>query len=242
VRVRLLAGAAALIVSAASCGLAVEEEVNVLLPAPPVPWQIAFPGMSFSVVTRTAHSIEQTAATDWRALVAVRCVRSVNVPVLAWPSQEHLRPAGGFYPLSLRDFQGQEVLELTWRDGAAALVMERLARQGRDLSLFNLPRLRLFLGESEDPWDIDLDTVAQEISRGDFSAWEIDRLPCRSVDLRPGDGTWFLESPFSGSYRADEGRIRLASVSLGAHHLFALDGSRWRLEVGPRETLLTAAR
>ena len=133
------------------------------------------------------------------------------------------------------------MLELTWRDGAAALVVDRLARQGRDVSLFNVPRLRRFLGELADPWDVDLDAVAEKISRGDFTAWDIDRLPTRSLDVSPS-GTWFLESPFSPSYSAEDGRISAATMSLGGHHLFSLYGTCWRLDVGPRESLLTAAR
>jgi hypothetical protein len=229
------------IVSAASCELVVEEEVRVLLPAPPVPWQIAFPRMSFSIVTRTAQGTEQKGAQDWHAPVAVTCARGVNIPVLAYPSREHLRPAGGFYPFSLRDFQGQQVLELTWQDGAAALVVERLVREGLDVSLFNVPRLRKFLEKSGDPWDVDLDTVAEKIARGEFNAWDINRLPTRDVDVFPGSGTWFLESPFSGSWNVESGRIRLATVSLGGHYLFSLEGACWRLEVGPREVLLAPA-
>jgi hypothetical protein len=160
------------------------------------------------------------------------------MPVLAWPSREHLRPAGGFYPLSLRDFQGQQVLEVTWQDGAAAMVVERLVREGRDVSVFNVPRLRRFLEESGDPWDVDLDAVAEKIARGEFSAWDIDRLPTREVEVFPGSGTWFLESPFSPSCTAENRRIRLPTVSLGGHHLLSLDGACWRLEVGPREVLL----
>ena len=241
-RLPRLALVAAVMGLAAACDLAIEEEVAVLLPAPPVRWQIAFPGMGFSIVTPSAHDWALKDVLDWRTPVAVTCIRGVNIPVLAYASREHLRPAGGFYPLSLKDYQGQQVLELTWQDGAAALVMERLARQGRDVSLFNVPRLRHFLEESGDPWDVDLDTVAEKISRGEFNAWDIDRLPSRNADIDPGSGTWFLESPFSASFVAENGRIRLAGVSLGSHHLFSLDGRCWRLEVGPRETFLTAAR
>jgi hypothetical protein len=198
--------------------------------------------MGFRIVTRAARNTAQEDVDDWRTPVAVTCVRSVNAPVLAYPLQGYLRPAGGFYPLSLRDFQGQEVLELTWEDGAAALVMERLVGQGRDASLFNVSRLKRFLAESGDPWDVDLDAVAQKISRGEFTAWDIDKLPSRDADLDPGPGTWFLESPFSASFEAEKGRIRLTGVSLGCHHLFSLDGQCWRLEVGRQETLLTPAQ
>jgi hypothetical protein len=241
-RVSRLALVSAVICSAACCELATEEEVNVLIPAPPVAWQVSFPGMAFRIVTRDARNVvQEKVVDDWRTPAAVTCVRSVNAPVLAYPREGHLRPAGGFYPLSLRELHGREVLELTWMDGAAALVTARLVEQGRDVSLFNVERLRRFLEDTGDPWEVDLDVVTQKVSLGDFTARDIDKLPSRDADIDTGPGTWFLESPFSASFDATNGRIRLTGVCLGFHHLFSLDGGRWSLEVGRQETILTDA-
>ncbi|MGA2640164.1 MAG: hypothetical protein ABSG21_04550 [Spirochaetia bacterium] len=231
------------ICQAAGCDLTTEEEVKVLLPAPPASWQIAFPELRFRVVTRDARNrVQEKDVGDWRRTAAVTCARSVNSPILAyaWESglDADLRPAGGFYPLSLRAFQGSEVLELTWEDGAAAYVMSRVAAQGRDVSRFNVARLRRFLQEHTDPWALDLDAVAQKVSRGELTAWDIDELPCRDAEVEPGPGTWFLESPFSSSFESVNGRCLLTGVSLGCHHLFALDGKSWRMEIGKQETVL----
>jgi hypothetical protein len=127
-------------------------------------------------------------------------------------------------------------------DGAAALVTARLAEQGRDVSLFNVQRLRRFLEDTGDPWNVDLDVVSQKAALGEFTARDIDRLPSRDVDVDTGPGTWFLESPFSASFDAADGRTRLTGVSLGFHHLFSLGGRRWSLEVGRQETILTDAQ
>jgi hypothetical protein len=225
--------------SIAGCDLAPDEEVDVLLPAPPAAWQIAFPRMGYRIVTRDGHNrLQEATAADWRTPVTARCAREVSSPVLAYPLEGSLRPAGGFSTLSLREYRGREALELTWRDGAAALVVARLADLGRNVSLFNVPRLRQFLAEADDPWDVDLDAVAQKIAQGGFTAWDIDRLPSRDAEVGPGAGTWFLESPFSALQEAENGRIRLSGISLGCHMLFSLDGRRWRLEVGNQETFL----
>jgi len=234
-----LALAAAAALSTACCNLVPDEEVDILLPAPPAAWQITFPRMGFRIVTRDGHNCPvETTAADWHSPVAARCARGVSSPVLAYPLDGRLRPAGGFSALSLRSYQGREVLELTWMDGAAALVIARLADMGRNVSLFNVPRLRRFLAEAEDPWDVDLDAAAQKIAMGEFTAWDIDRLPSRDAEVGPGPGTWFLESPFSLPREAENGRIRLPGVSLGCHTLFSLDGRCWRLEVGRQEAFL----
>jgi hypothetical protein len=242
---------AALSLSTTACReLAMEREVKVLLPAPPVTWQIAFPGLGFRVVTRDARGgVRETDAVDWRGPLNVPCARDVNTPVLAYPletgkpgspvsSPGALRPAGGFYPSSLRSVEGADTLELTWEDGAAALVISRVAGLGRDVSLFNVTRLRRFFREEKDPWGLDLDRIAQKISQGDFTAWDIRRLPSRDAEAEPGPGTWFLESPFSASFPAVHGAITLSGVSLGAHGLFSLDGAAWKMEIGVGEVLL----
>jgi hypothetical protein len=249
-RLHSLALVVVLTSSMACCDLATEEQVKVLLPAPPVLWQIAFPRLGFRVVTRDAgNGVQETDVGDWRAPVTVTCARNVNSPILAYPLENgitgcavpapgHLRPAGGFYPHSIRTFKSGEVLELTWEDGAAAFVMSRVAGLDRDLSLFNVPRLSRFLLAQGDPWGLDLDAVAQKISRGELTAWDIDRLPCRDAKVAPGPGTWFLESPFSLSFEAEDGRIRMTGVSLGGHRLYSLAGTSWQLEVGQVETVM----
>jgi hypothetical protein len=253
-RLSYLALVAVVMSSAAGCELTKEAEVKVLFPAPPVLWQIAFPRLCFRVLTRDArNALQDRNVVDWRVPMAVTCARSVNSPILAYPLESgpadsaepasaDLRPAGGFYPLSLRTFQSGEVLELTWEDGAAAYVMSRVAAQGlSDVSLFNVARLRRFLQEHADPWALDLDAVAQKILQGELTAWDIDMLPCRDAVVEPGPGTWFLESPFSSSFEAVHGRVTLTGVSLGCHRLFSIAGTSWRLELGQQETVLLRA-
>ena len=235
----LRAFAALAAISTASCDLAPDKEVSILLPAPPAAWQIAFPRIGFRIVTRDGRNRPlETSTADWSRPVSARCAQGVNSPVLAYPLDGRLRPAGGFFSLSLRSWEGCEVLELTWEDGAAALIVSRLADLGRDVSLLNVPRLRQFLAEGGDPWDLDLDMVAQKVAEGEFTAWDIDRLSSRDAEVGPGPGTWFLESPFSFPREAVSGRVLLAGVSIGGHTLFSLDGGSWRVEVGRQGTFL----
>jgi hypothetical protein len=236
---------AALAVAVHGCSFgAVDQDVQVLVPAPPAHWQVAFPGLSFRVTARDASGAEtESVVTDGRTPVTITCARAVNVPILAWPMAPHgrtsdLRPAGGFFPLSLRELQGREVVELSWEDGAAAVVVDRAAEAGRDMPRFNVERLRGYLAETGDPWRVDLDAVAQHIARGDLTAWDIDRLPAWDVSIMPGEGTWFLESPFAVPRPALNGSLNLPGVPRGSHSLFSLTGGRWSLEVGGEEPVL----
>jgi hypothetical protein len=232
---------AALTVAVLGCSLgAVDHDVQVLVPAPPAHWQVAFPGLSFRVTARDASGAQtEIVVQDWRVPVSLTCARTVNQPILAWPNAPGcLRPAGGFFPSSLRKGPGGDVLELTWESGAAAVVVDRAAEAGCDMSRFNVERLRGYLAETGDPWCADLDAVAQHIVSGDLTAWDIDRLPAWDVSIMPGEGTWFLESPFAVPRIALNGSLDLPGVPRGSHSLFSLTGRRWSLEVGGEAPLL----
>jgi hypothetical protein len=239
----LLAGLA--VTALSHCMLDREEEVMVLLPPPPVLWQAAFPRLCFKVVTLDAHNtVREARVEDWRKPVSVTCARSPHTPLLAFPEESSapgLRPAGGFYPDSFRAFQGGQILELTWEEGPAALVLSQVALLGRDVSLFNITRLCRYLLEQGDPWSVDLADIADKISREALTAWDIDRLPCRDAELQTGPGTWFLESPFAAAVAAEGGWTRLAGVSLGSHRLYSLSGASWKVEVGPQEAAMVRA-
>jgi hypothetical protein len=101
-----------------------------------------------------------------------------------------------------------------------------------------VPRLCRYLLKGGDPWALDLDTVAQKVVDGELTVWDIDPLPSRDVLVRPGDGTWFLESPFRPPIPAEAGGLRLAAVANGMHLLCSLEGQRWKLDVGGEETAL----
>lgn len=228
------------------------QRAQVLLPPPPVHWQIAFPGLAFRVNARdgTGAPVENVVE-DWQQPLEIECSHAVNTPILAWPfvpggrgavpvGPGLLRPSGGFFPGSLRSFQGREVVELSWEDGAAALVVDRLAAAGLDISRFNVRRLCQILREEGDPWSMDLDAAAQRIADGEFTAWDLDRLPSRDARVTPGGGAWFLETPFSVPRAAEHGVLLLGGVPKGSHSLFSLSrsGACWRLAVGEGEPLL----
>jgi hypothetical protein len=248
---RLFPLSLAVLLSSSSCSFfAVEEDALLLCPTPPVPWQIAFPHLGFRIVTtdwRGRPCVTEIA--DWRSPARFRCPRAVNTPIVAWPyepgnsepragSPGILRPAGGFLPFSLRASGDREVIVLSWEEGPAALVAARVQAEGRDISRFNVSRLCEFLGEHADPWALDLDFMAQRIAQGEFSAWDIDRLPCRDTEVEPGPGTWFLESPFLPTFVAADGRVLLPQVTRGTHFLFSTAGSSWRMQSGENESVL----
>jgi hypothetical protein len=143
------------------------------------------------------------------------------------------RPGGGLFPSSLTRGDDGLCVPLTWQDGPVALVIFRLLSAGMDVSMVNAARLSEYLGRAKDPWEIDLERVTERLARGEFSAYDIDPLPRRSVTLGTGPGTWFLESPFRPAMPADTGgTLQISDLPLGLHTLFSSDGGRIRLTVG----------
>ncbi len=247
--------AAALVLCLGACSLFdPEAEVTVLLPPPPAHWSTAFPRLRFLIVWPDDEGRLQTAnAEPGQSQVAILCAKAGNTPVLAFPlitGQEDeselpvpLRPAGGLFPSSCADEGNGQLLSLSWQDGPIATVLQRLVAAGLDASRVNAGRLAEYFARQADRWDLDLDAIADKIAHGDFSAYDIDLLPRRSlcIDLEPG--AWFLESPFRPALRTgDDGRLQLADVSLGMHALFSTQGDVVSFSVGAHDLVVTSGR
>jgi len=229
--------------------------VDVLIPTPPAHWIRAFPDLQFRVVFPDSAGREQVVrVTDPGKPVAIDCPKTGNTPVLAYPVSAEdqqgeagqkgmLRPAGGMYPGSLDESSPRPTLVLDWRDGAAATVLFRLLSMGRDTSLINAERLGRYFRDAEDPWNLDLNLIEEKLAAGKFTAYDIDELPCRDVDVNAGTGEWFLESPFSAVRSlTGKGTLSLAGVSLGMHGLFSVDGRLMMINVGRIETAVLPVR
>jgi len=211
--------------------------VLVQMPEPPPHWQRAFGGLSVRVRYLDAQGcLQEATGEDWSEPVQIVCSKEQNAPVLAYPLARvglpqgtaiALPPAGGFFPLSLGTGDSSGVLSLAWEDGCAALAVWCVRSLDRDTSLFNAARLAREMRESEDPWGWDAISIAERIAGGDFSSYDIVRLPCRDLAVAPGGGEWFLESPFASVREANDGEsILLAGVPSGQHTLFSTAGSR----------------
>jgi len=223
--------------------------VDVLIPGPPAHWTRAFPDLQFCLVIPDSSGKEQTVwVTDPGQPVAIDCSKTGNTPILAYPVSAKdrqgvtgragmLRPAGGIYPGSLDESSPRPTLMLDWRDGAAATVLSRLLSVGRDTSLINAARLVRYFRDAEDPWKLDLERIEEKLAAGKFTAYDIDELPCRNVDVKVGAGEWFMETPFSAvATVTGERTLGLAGVSLGMHGLFSMDGRLLVIDVGRVDT------
>ena len=224
-----------------------QAELRIRIPAPPEHWERAFADLRFSVVFQdSAGSWQTVTVTDADQAAVIRCWKAGNSPVLAYPiagpSAGLLRPAGGLYPHDCVDNNGAQELVLSWEGGCAASIFKLLAERGFDTSLVNAERLGSFLARRQDPWDLDLKGIAQKLSMGQFSAYDIDLLPARDVALRPGAGEWFLESPFAAAHSAAEAEtMTLPGLSIGMHALFSVQGRWIRIWVGEKETVIVPA-
>jgi hypothetical protein len=231
-----------------------QAHVLVFIPAPPSHWAQAFPDLEFLLVFPDAAGREQSVrAVDPGKPVRIDCSKEGNTAVLAYPctsmdgeGEGHpgmLRPAGGLYPGSLDESRSEPTLLLDWKDGTVATVLSRLRSMGRDTSLLNAARLSRYFHEVEDPWKLDLDAIEEKLAEGSFSAYDIDPLSCRDIQIRAGAGEWFLESPFSPvTTAADDGILSILGVSLGMHRLFTVDGRLTNICVSASGTAVAPVR
>jgi hypothetical protein len=246
------AAVAVLMLSLNGCSLqGCGASVTVLLPPLPPQWAEAFPGAGFRVVCANGNGQLQCISTrSGQSSIQLSCSKAFNTPLLAYPLIQSdqgldceceglLRPAGALFPASAVQGDGGLYVQLTWRDGPAALVLHRLLSAGMDVSLVNAQRLCAYLDREEDPWDLDLDRITGRLARGEFNAYDIDLLPRRTVILEAGRGTWVLESPFRPAVCAESGgALRLENLSLGLHTLLSPDGRRIRLGVNASELIV----
>jgi hypothetical protein len=239
-----------------SCGaFGPQAQIDVLIPPPPSHWTQAFPDLAFRLVFPDAAGREQEVRVpDPAKPVTINCSKTGNTPILAYPfcarDEEGemgragiLRPAGGMYPGSLDESSPQPTLALDWRDGAVATVLCRLISLGRDTSLINAARLARYFREAGDPWKLDLQRIEEELARGEFTAYDIDVLPCRDVYVNAGAGEWFMESPFATvTTLTREGTLSLTGVSLGMHGLFSVEGHLTLINVSGTEIVVMPVR
>jgi hypothetical protein len=226
-----------------SCALGPDARVVVELPPLPEHWARAFPELTFLIVYPDAFGTERrTLAEVGVRSVVIRCSKAGNTPVLAFPrtardpqtsdaSRGLLRPAGALYPLALDD-SGQRLC-LSWEGGPVASIVARLRSLGRDPSLVGAARLAACIARETDPWELDLDGMAEKLARGSFSAYDFDAMPGRAVTVATGPGEWFFESPFAALIRAGTGQqLEVDRLGQGMHYLFSVDGGLFRICVG----------
>jgi hypothetical protein len=249
---RILWAITAMALCLSGCSLLGPETV-VAVHLPPLPdhWAAAFPGMRFLVLCPDgSEDVQGLVTAPAQSCVQLACSKGGNTPVLAYPlaagetsadaeAPGSLRPAGGFFPSSVNRNPDGLSMQLTWQDGPAALVVYRLLCAGMDVSLVNVQRLSACMAGARDPWDLDLDGIAEALARGAFTAYDIDHLPRRSVTLSSCRGSWVLESPFRPVCEAAaDGALELPDISLGLHALHSADGRRILLSVGKNDVLL----
>jgi hypothetical protein len=224
-----------------------QAELRIAIPAPPAHWARAFSDLRFNLIFQdSAGSWQTVTVTDVSQAAVVCCWKAGNAPVLAYPiagrSSGFLRPAGGLYPGDCAAVDGGQALILSWKGGCLASIFKLLAERGFDTSLVNAERLASYLARHEDPWNLNIEGIAEKLIQGNFSTYDIDLLPARDVTLRPGAGEWFLESPFAVARRAEEAEsITLPCLGVGMHALFSVQGQTIRIQVGEKETVIGPA-
>jgi hypothetical protein len=215
--------------------------VTVRLPEPPTHWQRAFPLLSFELeYPGPDGGLCVAGPFPWGTPATVLSSKAANGAFLAWPlagddRRRLLRPAGGLYPLCMRSGEDGHELCLTWADGCIAVIMLRLAVAGCDPALVNTAKLGGCLAVEPDPWCWDLVRIGQRLAGGGFTARDIDRLPTAEAVLQPGEGEWFLETPFGALLvAAPGGALEVHGLPYGLHTLFGMEGRRVRLFVDDR--------
>jgi hypothetical protein len=221
-----------------------DAELEAVMPQIPGHWAAAFPDLRFRLVIcgrgENGGELDVPASAS---SVRIACPKAANTAVLAYPESARaggfLRPAGALYPLDVRRDGARDVLSFTWEAGCSAWILSRLRELGFDTSLVNATRLRAELASHPDPWALDVQKIVEKLAEGAFTAYDIDSLPSRDVQLQPGKGNWFLESPASSvTACADGDTLVLPCLSVGMHALFSDQGGRIRISVGAKETVI----
>jgi hypothetical protein len=212
------------------------DRLAVRLPETPPHWQRAFARLCFELeYPGPGGELSVAGPFAWGTRVTVACSKEANGAFLAWPLVDDdrrrlLRPAGGLYPLGVQSGEAGDELALTWADGCLAVVMLRLAVAGRDPALVNAARLGGYLAAGPDPWCWDLGCIEERLAEGGFTVADLERLPTVDAVVQPGEGEWFLETPFSGPLAAgSDGMLEVPGLFHGLHTLFGTDGRRVRV-------------
>ncbi len=234
------------------CGLfSSEMPVEILLPPPPAQWAVSFPGLRFTLLYPDGEGeLREVQLPEGCGRVHASCSKKRNAPILVypWSPQDYggiargvLPPAGGLSPLALTGHKGGETLALSWEDGPLAEIFLLLIKTGLDTSRVNSERLAGYMRDIADPWNWDLNKIAERLAAGDFRAYDIDRLPAADARLSGFEGDWFLESPYSEVFHAGaDGILDLPGVCYGAHSLFSARGARVGLYVDDRGSAVLA--
>lgn len=207
--------------------------VTIRLPPVPAHWSETFLAVGFEIEWPGCPvPVGVPAGVD---TVVVELPKRGHLAVLAAPAtagaRGALRAAGAIYPLRLN---AEEVLPLTWEDGALASVVARLDRAGAAVELVNVARLEEEMTERSggDPWALDLDRIAASLAGGSFAATEIRRAEAYPVELPLPEGLWFPAAAYAPVFSCDERTPPVVELPVGLHAFFRLgSGSRWLVAV-----------
>ena len=153
-----------------------------------------------------------------------------------------LRPAGAVAPF---DTSEAGTTELTWRRGFACAILLELAQNGISIDGYNCERLLREIDEKApgDPFDLDRTGIIASMLSGSFRVTDIKFLDRQEIELMPGRGSWFTESPFSSLYETEENEALSLSLTLGLHHVFDLSGkARFDIQVDEQEVTVLQVR
>jgi len=218
--------------------------LSIAAPEAPEHWRKAFEPLEYCLVYPNTDTGElEKRWFSEAADILIDIPKTLAVPVLLYPYREQrslrLPPAGGVYPLDCD--ASCTTLSLSWRHGAAARVLCRLWEGGMEGSAVNAARLMREMAARcpGDPWALDLDRICSRLASGEFRVTDIRPAPSRRLQLQPGTGCWFLESPFRHPLPAYEnGSLILEAVPLGMHYLFKEESNVWYLLYVEQEQVL----
>ncbi len=227
-RIRITGIAALLLIFSPCCSLfSPQTTLCIYCPELPEHWQRAFANVPFLLrYPDTNGKVSERIIEPFKERVTITVLKQNNLPVLAYPLVKNrkvqLRPAGGLFPLDLCK-ENQDLLRLSWDQGIAAEILIRLFSEGLDISALNSSRLSAEIkvrGEG-DPWLLDIDYITEKLASKHFRVTYIKMAPARCIQIDPGAGEWFLESPFCTTHPIEEGQVLiLENVPFGFHRLF----------------------
>ena len=217
------------------------------IPESPEHWYKTFEDISYVLAFPNPEGkIEENIIQSPFHKIEIRVLKQNNLPITATPLVRNdkifLPPAGGVYPHDLNE-EKQSTLNLSWNQGFVAIILIRLISQGFDVSGLNSRRLseEITARAEGDPWKLDIDHITEKLSRGNFRVNYIKMIPSRTVEMIPGAGIWFLESPFfKPQHSGDQEILYLENLPQGFHRLFdVLTGSYFNLYLDEKSLMFS---
>ncbi|MDC7234723.1 MAG: hypothetical protein PQJ58_15935, partial [Spirochaetales bacterium] len=133
-----------------------------------------------------------------------------------------MKPLGVFIP----SYEDRGALSV--EDGAAVSILMTLVQSGQDFSDFNCQRFLFEMGELDDPWLAEEETLLRQLSLRQMRSWYIREKTLFDLEIYLPSGSWYGSVP-SGTPRESSGLENPVAIVLPEGYSFLVSPDRLEL-------------